>query len=240
MSDKIQNLPLHIAIIPDGNRRWAKKKGLNSWLGHLRGVKALEKILMTVLDSDIKFFTFWGGSFDNLTKRTKKEVDFLFYLYVKHFTRLAKKKEIKENEMKISVLGRWKEISPPKTIEAINNIEKMTAQNGKKFLNFLIAYNGTDEIISAVRKIAASPEIKPAEINEETIKQNLWTKDLPPVDLVIRTGVENDPHNSTGFMMWDTVYSHYYFTKTLWPDFKPEEFKKAISDYLKTEKRMGE
>src|SRR3990167_1724379 len=104
-------LDIHIAVIPDGNRRWAKKKGLPSWLGHLWGAKALEKILAESLKLKIKTFTFWGGSFDNLTKRTKKEIDYLFGIYEKYLTKLAKRKEIQRNKVKIQVFGRWDEIS---------------------------------------------------------------------------------------------------------------------------------
>lgn len=232
-------MPRHIAIIPDGNRRWARKKGLKPWLGHFWGVKTFEKIFDAALELEIPYFTFWAGSFDNLTKRAKNEVGYLFNLYAKHFARAVKNKITKEKSVKIQVLGRWNEICPAKTIEAIKNLEKATEQNNKHFLNLLIAYDGRHEMIEAVRIIAGSKNIKPEDINEETLKQNLWTKNLPPVDLVIRTGVENDPHNSAGFMMWDTAYSQYYFTKTLWPDFTPEEFKKAVLKYAKTERRKG-
>lgn len=239
MSETIENLPIHIAVIPDGNRRWAKKKGFKPWFGHLQGAKTLEKILAESLKLKIKTFTFWAGSFDNLTKRTKKETDYLFRLYERYLTKLAKRKEIQRDKIKIQVFGRWSEIFPLKTKEAIKKIEEATKNNGGYFLNILIAYNGTDEMLEAVRKIS-DLKIPPEKITAETIKANLWTKNLAPVDLIIRTGEEGDPHNSAGFMMWDTAYSQYYFTKTLWPDFTPEEFKKSVANFLKTERRKGE
>lgn len=239
MLENSENLPIHIAIIPDGNRRWAKKKGFKPWFGHLQGAKTLEKILAESLKLKIKTLTFWAGSFDNLTKRTKKETDYLFRIYEKYLTKLVKRKEIQKDKIKIQVFGRWAKISPLKTKEAIKKIEETTKNNGNYFLNILIAYNGADEMLEAVRKISVL-KMSPEKITAETIKANLWTKNLAPVDLIIRTGEEGDPHNSAGFMMWDAAYSQYYFTKTLWPDFTPEEFKKAVANFLKTERRIGE
>lgn len=242
MSDNKEMIPIHVALIPDGNRRWAKKKMLLPCIGHLWGARALEKILAESLKMGVKCVTFWGGSYDNLTKRPEKEVSYLISLYGKYLQKLLKRKELQKDKIRVKVLGRVKELLPAGTFKIIKDIEKLTEKNDKLFLNILIGYNGTDEILYAVRSIAEKSQafkIKPEEITEEVIKQNLWTHDTPPVDLIIRTGEEGDPHNSTGFMMFDTAYSQYYFTKTMWPDFSPEEFKKSIEKFLKTERRGG-
>lgn len=238
MSEKSQILPIHIALIPDGNRRWARKKMLHPWVGHLWGARAFQKVLAEALSMGIYCVSFWGGSYDNLTKRPKKEVDYLFKVYGSWLAKLLVRKELEKHQIRVKVIGRFKELLPKETIKTINEIEKATEKNSGMFLNILIGYNGTDEMLYAVRSIAAK-NLKPEEITEETIKQNLWTRNTPPVDLIIRTGEEGDPHNSTGFMMFDTAYSEYYFTKTMWPDFKPEEFKKAVQAFLKTERRGG-
>jgi len=238
MSDNKQIIPIHVALIPDGNRRWAKKKGLSPWVGHLWGARALQKILTEALSMKIYCVSFWGGSYDNLIKRPSKEIDYLFKIYSSWLTKLLIRKELVKHKIRVKVIGRFKELLPKETIKIINEIEKATEKNSGMFLNILIGYNGTDEMLDAVRSIAAK-NLKPEEITEETIKQNLWTRNTPPVDLIIRTGEEGDPHNSTGFMMFDTAYSQYYFTKTMWPDFKPEEFKKAVEKFLKTERRGG-
>ncbi len=232
------NNQIHIALIPDGNRRWAKKKGLSSWAGHAWGARALQKILDEAFAMGIYCVTFWGGSYDNLTKRTSKEIHRLFKVYDKWLAGLSKRKWLEKHKIKVKVLGRFRELLPKETIKIINEIEKATEKNNGKFFNILIGYSGTDEMVDAVRSIAVK-NLRPEEISEEIIKQNLWTSATPPVDLIIRTGEESDPHNSAGFMMFDAAYSQYYFTETLWPDFKPEEFRRAIKKFLKTERRVG-
>lgn len=238
MLDKSEILPIHVALIPDGNRRWAKNKGFNPWIGHLWGARVVSKILNESLNMGVKCVSFWGGSYDNLTKRTDKEINYLFNIYARYVLKLIKRKELHKNKIRVRVLGRYKEILPEKTIKDIENLEKETENYGNHFLNLLIAYNGTDEMLHAFRSIA-SQKLNSDEITEDTIKKNLWTHSTPPVDLIIRTGEEGDPHNSAGFMMFDTAYSQYYFTKTLWPDFTPQEFKGAVQTFLKTERRGG-
>lgn len=231
--------PYHVAIIPDGNRRWARKKGLHPWIGHQTGVKACEKILGKALELKIPYFTFWGGSWDNLTKRSKIEINFLFKVYAEQFKRAARDKKIHQNRVKINVFGRWKEILPKSTQGAIERAIEVTKDYNNYFLTFLLAYDGTDEMIDCIQKITKLTHKKPIKVTEKLIKENLWTKDLPPVDLVIRAGCENDPHISAGFMMWDTAYSQLYFTQTFFPAFTPEEFEKIIKDYVQRQRRFG-
>jgi len=226
----------HLVLIPDGNRRWAKRKGLLSWQGHLEGAKVVEKILEKVLELKIPYFTFWGGSYDNLTKRSKTEIKFLLKIYENYFKRLLEEKRIDENKVKINVFGRWEGIFPESLKKIIERTIEKTKNYNQHFFSFLLAYNGTDEMLDCVRKILREKKVK---VNENLIKENLWTKNLPPVDLLIRTGCEGDPHNSAGFMMWHTAYSQFYFSKTLFPDFTPKEFEKAIKDFLKRERRLG-
>jgi len=230
-----KKLPNHVAVIPDGNRRWAKKRGLPSFVGHQKGVDALENILDKFLEMKIPYFTFWGSSMDNITKRTKSEVSYLFDIFENQFKRISDHERIHKNKVKIIVLGKWEELFPQKTIKAIKEAMEKTRSYDKHVLTFLMAYNGDDEMIECMKTIKKK-ELVP---NERTIKQNLWTKDLPPVDLIIRTGCSDDPHNSAGFMMWDAAYSQLYFTDKLFPNFKGKEFEKAIEDYIDRERRLG-
>lgn len=235
------NLPKHISIIPDGNRRWAKKKRLASFLGHDKGAEIVEEIIKEAVNLKIPYLTFWGCSINNITKRPKSEVVFLFKIFERQFKKILKNEDIYKNKIKINVLGRWKELFPQKTSAIIENAIEKTKNHHNYQLNFLLAYSGKDEMATAISKIAElkvkSSKLK---IDDELIKQNLWTKDFPPVDLVIRTGEEDNlAHWSDGFMMWDTANSRFYFTKTLWPDFNKNEFKKAITEYSSTEKRLG-
>ncbi len=227
---------MHVALIPDGNRRWARKRNLPPWQGHFAGAKNLEKILKKAFDLKIECFTVWGCSVDNLTKRDPKEVKFLFKIFENYFKRLLKEKRIEKERVKISFFGEWKKYLPKTLKEVIAKLIFKTKNYQKWFLNFLMAYDGKREMMSAIKKIVQKGVKK---VDEKTILENLWTGKLPPVDLVIRTGTEGDPHNSAGFMMWQTAYSQFYFTKTYFPSFSPEEFEKAINDFLKRERRFG-
>jgi len=229
----------HIAIIPDGNRRWARKKGLAPEKGHKIAMETVEKIYQTALKMKIPYVTFWLASVDNLTKRSKREVDFLIKVIAQEIKRLIEDGRIKENKVKIRVLGRFQKIFPKKAVKLIEKLIKKTEKHNFFFLTILLAYNGTDEMLEAVKKIIKTAKNTTLQITEDVIRSFLWTRDLPPVDLIIRTGCEGDPHNSAGFMMWQTTYSQYYFTKTLFPDFTPKEFKKAVNNFLKRERRLG-
>jgi len=229
----------HVVLIPDGNRRWAKKRNLPSWRGHFEGAKTVEKILRKVLEMKIPYFTFWGGSYDNLTERPKKEIQFLFKVYEMYFKKLLKEKRIDKEKVRINVFGRWKEIFPPNLKKVVENTLNRTKKYQNYFLTLLLAYNGTDEMLDCIKRIAKISKDKKTDVDGNLIQKNLWTGSLPAVDLVIRTGCQGDPHNSAGFMMWHTAYSQLYFTKTLFPDFSPEELEKSIKDFLKRERRFG-
>ena len=235
-----EKLPQHVAIVPDGNRRWARKKGLSSWQGHLAGAKITEAIIEQALDLGINNLSLWGGSWDNLTARSQKEINGLFRIYERYFRKLIKSKEIYQNQVKVNVIGRWKEILSKRTIKVIEELIDKTKIHNQRQLNFLIAYNGTDEMIAAIRRIAQEArKDKDLKITHRLLESHLWSRDLPPIDLVIRTGSKGDPHNSVGFMMWHTANSQLYFTKTMYPDFKQKEFIKAIKDFIKRQRRFG-
>lgn len=231
-------IPHHIAIIPDGNRRWAKKRGIVKHKGHAEGAKTVEKILKAALELRIPYVTLWIASVGNITERTPLERRTLFALFERFFDTLARDKEIAENGVRVSVIGRSRELCPASLVRAIEKAEESTARYKKCRLTILLAYSGVDEMTDAVAKIAnevsARGKIK---VNEETIKSHLWTHDLPSVDLVIRTGGES--HWSQGFMMWDVAEAQLYFTETLWPDFSREEFLRAVKNYAKTDRRYG-
>jgi len=229
----------HVAIIPDGNRRWAKRKGVPLYEGHRIGVQTTEKIFEKALELKVPHLTFWAASYDNLIKRSREEVKFLVNLINEEFKRLLEDARVHKNEVKVRILGRFREILPAKTLRIIERLMEKTEKYDIFSLTFLLAYNGTDEMLEAIKRITKEAQKSAIRISGEAVKSFLWTRDLPPVDLVIRTGCEGDPHNSAGFMMWHTAYSQYYFTKTLYPDFTSEEFEKAIKDYLKRERRLG-
>jgi undecaprenyl diphosphate synthase len=233
-----KNIPQHIAVIPDGNRRWAALRGRKPWEGHAQGARTFENIAREAFKLGIPYFTFWALSEDNLLKREKREISFLVKIITKVAKEISKRKWVQEMGVRIRVLGRWRDFLPHKAVHAIEVVENLTRGGSKHTLTILVAYNGTTEMVQAVQKIVELARVSPdLEINSLLIKKALWTAALPPVDFVIRTGGE--PHWSNGFMMWDVADSQLYFTKTLWPDFNEKELKKALHNYSRRARRFG-
>ncbi len=194
----------------------------------------MEEIIRAVHEKGVPYLTIWGSSAGNLTKRPEEEVRALFSLYEKYFNQLADADETHKNNVRIRVLGRWPELTPPAVQQAIARAVENTAKYEKWHLTFLIGYDGKDEMLRAVESIVAAGADG---VEQETIKKHLWTSELPTVDLVIRTGGE--PHWSAGLMMWDVADAQLYFTETLWPDFTPKELQRALDRATHTEQRHG-
>jgi undecaprenyl diphosphate synthase len=230
------NLPIHVAIIPDGNRRWARGRGLQPWKGHEAGADNLKRLIETAHEIGIKCLSFWGSSLENLKKRPFQEKRALLAIYKKYFSQILNDERIERDQVKINFVGRWEEQFPDSLKKIIHKCIDKTKNYRKFVLNFFLAYNGDDEMLDAVKKIAKAC-VKGRKITAETIKENLMTRDLPPVDLLIRTGGE--PHLSAGFMMWDVADSQLYFSMKNFPDFTDAEFRDAIEDYKKRNRRKG-
>lgn len=224
----------HVAIIPDGNRRWARLHGLQAYQGHQKGLdETLEKILQEARKLKISYITAWGCSRDNVLKRSALEVKFLYKLFEEKFKKYLTDKEIHENGVNIKVIGEWPEFFPSPLQNAIKNLEEATKNYKSLFLTILMGYDGKREMAAAFQKARKSDK----KVDETNLKKYLWTADLPPVDLVIRTG--GNPHWSAGFLMWQTADSEFYFTQTLWPAFSVAEFRKAISEYESRPRNLG-
>jgi undecaprenyl diphosphate synthase len=229
--------PNHVAIIPDGNRRWAKEHGLKPWDGHDEGAKNIEKLVRFALKKGVRCMTFWGSSVDNLTKRPLEEKLALLRIYEEYFKRLISSPDILENEVKINVIGRWKEQFPDSLTTIIQDGIEKTKNHKKNILNFMLAYSGVDEMVQAVQNIVAKYE-NGVEVTKEIIKSNLMTVNIPAVDYIIRTGGE--PHNSSGFMMWDSADAQLYFSEKMFPAFTEDAFEEALVEYDKRDRRLGE
>lgn len=234
------SIPLHVAIIPDANRRWARKRGLEPWEGHEEGAKNLEKILEAAHECGVRYLSFWGSSEDNLRKRPLLETKALLDIYCRYFKKLITSKRVHDNQIQIKVLGDWERQFPSSLKKIIYDVIEKTKNYNKFFVTFFLAYSGDKEMMDAVEAIARdyqSGAIK--KVTEGDIKNHLITKDLPSVDLLIRTGSTDDPHLSNGFMMWETRNSQLFFSEKEWPDFDKEEFKCAISNYGERVRRYG-
>lgn len=234
--NKENHIPTHVAIIPDGNRRWAKEKDLDPWIGHEEGSKRVEEIIKKSRDLGIQCLSIWGSSLDNLKKRPLREKKALLDIYERYFTKLFESEELEKNDVCVRVLGRWEEQLPESIKKVIKKGVEKTKGNTKHMLNFFIAYSGDDEMIQTIQKMVV--KLKQAkDVTKESIKEHLMTKDLPSVDYMIRTGGE--PHLSAGFMMWETANSQLYFSESNFPDFTDESFSEAIDEYARRARRLG-
>ena len=235
MADTQRKIPAHVAIIMDGNGRWAKKRGLPRTMGHAQGAKVVEQILEDADHMGIRYLTVYAFSTENWT-RSGTEVKALMNLlrtYMK--TSLAK---CAKNNVRIRVIGDKTRLDPDLQ-DSIRTLEEATKNNTGIGFQIAINYGSRDEITRAVRKIAqktAAGELRPEDITEETISDALDTAGIPDPDLLIRTCGEERLSN---FLMWQLSYSEMYFTDTAWPDFTKEELEKAVDAYNHRERRFG-
>ena len=230
-----ENLPKHIAIIMDGNRRWARQKGFDAKYGHKKGAENLVRICNYANKIGIQYLTVYAFSTENW-KRTKEEVGALMIIlenYLEHFAQKANSENIKVN-----ILGDITRLEERLQKKIINIIDK-TKENTGLTVNIAFNYGGRPEIVNATRQIASlvkNGDITIDDIDEEMISKNLYTKGQPDPDLLIRTGGELRTSN---FLPWQIVYSEFYFTDKYWPDFIEEELLKAIKEFQTRHRRFG-
>ena len=228
-------LPRHVGIIMDGNGRWAQNQGLNRSAGHLAGVKTLKEIIKTAVNIELEALTVYAFSTENW-KRPHTEVDFLMHLFSEYLEK--EKRELNEKNVKIHFIGRIDEL-PESLIRQAHDAEEMMKNNtGLKF-NVATNYGGQDEIVRATQKVARQVNegtLKVDDIDADIFEATLDTCDSPPVDLMIRTGGDLRVSN---FLLWQSAYAEFWFTETTFPNFKPEEFLQALSDFSKRNRRFG-
>lgn len=227
-----RNIPQHIAIIMDGNRRWARARGLPDIKGHERGTEALEKIVEAAEKMGIKTITVYALSTENIRERAKREVTGLFQLLRSGYH--ARLKKMMEKGVRIDILGEL--LGLPSFIRRIIEMIKNTyIKNESIKLNIALNYGGKRELIEAIKDIVKQG-IELDKINEAIVERHLYTNGTPDPELVIRTGGRSRLSN---FLLWQTAYSEFYFTKTLWPDFDGGELKKAIVWYQEQKRNFG-
>lgn len=232
---KNNSLPEHIAIIMDGNGRWAARKKLPRSAGHNAGVEALREVVNTCLELGVKFLTVYSFSSENW-QRPQDEVNFLLNLFLESLKNELE--ELHNRGVRVSLIGERKTI-PLKVLEAFKNAEKKTSKNKKLFLNIAFNYGSRKEIISAVKNVcraAKKNDIDIEKLDEKIFSEYLLTQGCPDPDLLIRTSGE---YRVSNFLLWQIAYTEFYFTKTLWPDFKEKELLKAVYYYQKRNRRFG-
>lgn len=233
--NKQRGLPMHIAVIMDGNGRWAKNHNRPRDYGHQKGAKTLEKISLYANKLGISYMTVYAFSTENWD-RPKDEVNGLMNLLRRYLKEHIK--DTKKNNLKIYVIGNTQGL-PDDIQELITKLEDITKDNDGMTLNIALNYGGRDEIIRGIRKLVTDIENKqlsPSQISEATLIGYLDTANMPDPDLVIRTSGEQRLSN---FLTWQTAYSEFYFTDCLWPDFNEKEFDKALEAYKNRDRRFG-
>jgi len=220
--------PRHLALIPDGNRRWARARGLPGPQGHLAGIDVVGDIAAAAWDAGVQVVTFWWGSPANLLARPPAEVDVITgslssWLSTRGAATIA------AHDARFLALGRWPQLCPQ--IQPGIDAARHAAGAGPRTLALLMAYDGRDELLAAADRLAGSGG------SRDAFAAALWTGALPPVDLVIRTGGE--PHLSAGFMLWQIAEARLHFSDKLWPDFAPADVGEALAAYAATERRFG-
>ncbi len=230
-----EKLPRHIAIIMDGNGRWAKKRNLHRISGHIKGVDAVREVVTTCRELGIKVLTLYAFSMENW-QRPEEEVTALMGLLKEYL--LKECEEMLKNDIRLSAIGRLEDL-PADVLATLRDVIKKTEHCDGMILNLALSYGGRSEILYAVQRIISDlkrGKIRENEIDLSSFHRYLWTGGLPDPDLLIRTSGESRISN---FLLYQIAYTELYLTDTLWPDFNREELLKAIADYQSRERRFG-
>ncbi len=232
---ELNNIPEHVAIIMDGNGRWAKKRGLPRIAGHREGIKKIEDVIKIAKDLGVKVLTIYAFSTENWS-RPKEEIDMLMHALGDFLKKRLK--DFVENNIRINVIGRREPI-PNYLWDEIQNAVQITKKNDSFTLNVAFNYGSRAEIVDAVYSLLKKiqqEDLRPEEINEKVFSEFLYTKDFSDPDLLIRTSGEQRVSN---FLLWQISYAELYFTEVLWPDFGRDEFNKALLEYQTRKRRFG-
>jgi tritrans,polycis-undecaprenyl-diphosphate synthase [geranylgeranyl-diphosphate specific] len=232
-------MPNHIAIILDGNRRWAKRNLTIQETGHFKGADAVENLLDWCEEFDIKIITLYVLSAENLDRKNE-ELDYLYELIHKRLEKLYKDPRLQKNKMRVKAIGTI-ELLPESIKDVLKRLDKITENYDNHFLNIAIAYGGQNELVDAVKKIGIkikSGELDANKINKEIIESNLYTSHLPQSspDMILRTSGEK---RMSGFLLWQSAYSELVFLDIFWPEFRKIDLMRAIRTFQKRKRRTG-
>lgn len=228
-------IPAHIAIIMDGNGRWAKQHSLGRVAGHKKGVEAVRETVTTCREIGVRYLTLYAFSSENWN-RPNREVSALMRLLEKFLQ--IELKTLQKNNIRLAAIGDLKSL-PGSVLKTLNEVMNLTSGNSAMTLILALSYGGRDEILEAVKKIArdsVAGKLDASSITKENISEYLYTEGIPDPDLLIRTSGE---YRISNFLLWQTAYTEFYFTDVLWPDFRKKDLFLAIADYQKRERRFG-
>jgi undecaprenyl diphosphate synthase len=230
-----RKIPNHVAIIMDGNGRWAKQQGMARVFGHRNGVKSVRETVEAAAEIGVKVLTLYAFSTENWN-RPKREVDTLMRLFVSSLK--GELKTLQTNNIKLQAIGQIESL-PKRAQKELQEVIFKTQNNTGLILNLALSYGSREEIVNTIKKISkkvVNKQLSVEEINENIINNHLYTFTLPDVDFLIRTSGEKRISN---FLLWQIAYAELYFTNVLWPDFRKEDFFKAILNYQQRERRFG-
>lgn len=228
----------HLAIIPDGNRRWAKQHGLKGYKKlYDKGFQGLADITETAFEQGVTHLSLWGSSHANIADRSTQFFRSIDRAFRDNVLKLSDNPAIEKYDVHINIVGEWRESLTAKTVDAFDDAMKKTARRKARELTILVDYSGTRERAAAVRSIVMEPDDSMAP--GELLRSRSWTGHLPDVDLIIRTGAWQDPHNSAGFMSLLVDEAQLSFPELLWPDFTPELLTDIITEFNTRERRHG-
>lgn len=232
-------MPNHIAVILDGNRRWAKRNLSFTKTGHFRGADAVENLLDWCEEFDIKIITLYALSAENLNRKDE-ELEYLFDLIKNRLEKLYNDPRIHRNKMRVKAIGKI-ELLPDSIKDVLKRLDDITKNYDEHFLNIALAYGGQDELIDAVKKIVlkiSEGSLKVDDINKKEIESNLYTSHLPQSspDMILRTSGER---RLSGFLLWQSAYSELIFMDIFWPGFRKIDFMRAIRTFQKRKRRLG-
>lgn len=234
---KSKEMPHHVGVILDGNRRYARERGLQTWMGHKIGAEKLKDFLQWCWEAGIKIVTVYAFSIENF-KRHREEVIELMNLAKEKFREILTNKDIRKHRVRVKAIGRL-DILPKDLQKVIREAEEATKDFDNHYLNIAIGYSGRAELVDAFKKIAKkilTGKIKVDDIDENLINSHLYTAGLPDPDLIIRTSGEE---RLSGFLLWQSAYSELYFCDVYWPEMRKIDFWRAIRTYQQRERRYG-
>lgn len=229
-------LPKHIGLIPDGNRRWARKNNLDIRIGHLTGYETIKKMLFAFFDAGIHYLSIYALSLENARKRSQKELKQIYKILIKAVEAVKEEPKIVEEKVRFNVFGRIEKL-PPKVRAKIDELIEFTKDHDQNFINLLIMYDGQAEIVDAVKSILNN-NANPSLIDPKYIKEHLYTANYPEVDYIIRTGME-DGARLSGFLLWDSSYAEFKFRNEYWPEYSEEMLISDLKEYVERNRRKG-
>jgi len=229
-------LPIHVGLIPDGNRRWARSKKLDSKMGHLAGYEALKNILFSFFKAGIKYLSIYALSLENARKRSPEELKYIYKIIMKACEAVRNEPLVVKEKVRVNIIGRL-HLLPPEVKEKVDDLMEFTKDHSQNFINILIMYDGQEEIVDGVKKLLQN-NMNPENISRETIKEFIYTYDFPELDYIIRTGMD-DGARISGFLLWDASYAEFKFRNEYWPDYTEDLLLEDLKDFVRRNRRKG-